>query len=226
VPVNLDSVRHAASLCGPVVPIATDVMVPGDPSSAAFMAAAALLVPGSAVELPGVSLNPTRTGFLAVLERMGADLELVSGPSMGAEPAGRIRVRHTPQLVATSVSPAEVPSLVDEVPVLALIASRASGTTRFDGVSELRVKESDRLAAVAAGLTALGVSVRTGEDWLEVDGPAHLQAATLPSLGDHRLAMSWALAGLVASGPVTVERFEAVDVSYPRFREDLAALGA
>lgn len=226
VPVNLDSARHAASLCGPVVPTATDVTVPGDPSSAAFIAAAALLVPGSAVELPGVSLNPTRTGFLAVLGRMGADLDLVPAASMGAEPVGRIRVRHTPHLVATSVTPAEVPSLVDEVPVLALIASQAAGTTRFDGVSELRVKESDRLSAVAAGLTALGVTVRTGQDWLEVDGPVRLQAATLGSLGDHRLAMSWALAGLAASGPVTVKRFEAVEVSYPRFASDLGDLGA
>ena len=127
---------------------------------------------------------------------------------------------------ATTVESHEIPSLVDEVPILALAASAATGTTRFEGVSELRVKESDRLAAVAEGLGELGVDVRTGPDWLEVDGPTPLHGAALDSLGDHRLAMTWAVAGLVAEGPVTIERFDAVDVSYPGFRRDLSSLGA
>jgi len=225
VPVSVDPATHAAALCGPVVPRAADIAVPADPSSAAFLVAAALLVPGSEVTLPGVSLNPTRTGFLRVLERMGARIAITEQPSAGAEPLGTITATYTADLVATTVTAEEVPALVDEVPVLALVASRARGTTRFEGVSELRVKESDRLAAIADGLGALGVIVRTGADWLEVDGPAALRGATLPSLGDHRLAMTWALAGLAAEAAVAVERYEAVGVSYPRFAEDLERLG-
>jgi 3-phosphoshikimate 1-carboxyvinyltransferase len=226
IPVNVDPVTHAASLCGPVIPRSVDVSVPGDPSSAAFLVAAALLVEGSDVLLRGVSLNPTRTGFVRVLQRMGAQITLLDLESMGAEPVGSIRTRSGARLSATTVSSAEVPSLVDEVPVLAVVASQASGTTRFEGVHELRVKESDRLAAVAEGLHALGVAVRTGDDWLEVDGPVTLRGATLDSRGDHRLAMSWALAGLIATQPITVSGFEAVDVSYPGFAQDLASLGA
>lgn len=217
---------RAASLCGPQVPVATDIEVPADPSSAAFIVSAALIREGSRVTLPGVSLNPTRTGFLRVLERMGADITIAEAPSAGAEPLGTIRAAFTEGLRATTVSPAEVPSLVDEVPVLALVAAKAHGTTRFEGVGELRVKESDRLAAVADGLAGLGCTVRTGDDWLEVDGPAAFGPASLDSLGDHRLAMCWALAGVCGSAPVTVRRFEAVDVSYPRFADDLSALGA
>lgn len=217
---------NSASLCGPQVPTATDVVVPRDPSSAAFMVAAALLVPGSEIVLPGVSLNETRIGFLRVLERMGANVSIAEQPAAGSEPVGGVTARFGPNLVATRIDPREVPSLVDEVPVLALVAARAAGTTRFDGIGELRVKESDRLQAVAEGLSALGVSVRAGAEDLEVSGPAFLGGASLSSLHDHRLAMTWALAGLIAQGPVTVTGFEAVDVSYPRFAQDLTALGA
>lgn len=217
---------HKAALCGPQSLRATDVTVPGDPSSAAFMVAAALIVPGSAVEVAGVSLNETRIGFVRVLERMGARVSLGDTRLAGTEPSGSIEAGYSPDLHATVVTADEVPSLVDEVPVLALVAARAHGTTRFEGVAELRVKESDRLEAIAAGLTQLGVTTRSGEDWLEVDGPASLGAASLDSRGDHRLAMTWALAGLVADGPVDVDRFEAVDVSYPGFASDLDSLRA
>lgn len=224
VAVGRDEAAHAAWVDGPAALTACDLDVPGDPSSAAFLAVAALLVPGSRVELPGVSLNPTRVGFLRVLERMGAAIEVEPEPSAGAEQVGRITVTQGASLEATVVAAEEVPSLVDEVPVLALAATLAHGTTRFEGVGELRVKESDRLTAVAEGLSALGATVRSGEDWLEVDGVAGLRGATLPSLGDHRLAMVWALAGLAASEPVTVTGFEAVAVSYPGFVADLEAL--
>lgn len=214
----------SASVVGPAVPTAVDLEVPRDPSSAAFLAVAATIVAGSRVELPGVSLNPTRLGFLAVLRRMGADIEIAEEPAAGAEPVGTLVVRHAGQLSGTTVTAEEVPSLVDEVPVLALAATAARGVTRFEGVGELRVKESDRLEAVRAGLDALGATVRVGDDWLEVDGGAPLHAAHLESLGDHRLAMTWALAGLVADGEVVIERFEAVAVSYPKFERDIAAL--
>jgi 3-phosphoshikimate 1-carboxyvinyltransferase len=211
---------------GPETLHCTDVEVPGDPSSAAFLVAAAVIVPGSAVELPDVALNPTRTGFLRVLARMGARVGAVPTRNAGAEPIGCITAEHGGALVATTVTASEVPSLVDEVPVLAVVATQAQGTTRFEGVGELRVKESDRLAAIGAGLTALGATVRSGDDWLEIDGPTRLNGCDLDSLGDHRLAMAWAVAALISDGSVGIERWEAVAVSYPRFEADLESLGA
>lgn len=213
-----------ASVAGMQTLQASDLDVPRDPSSAAFLAVAAAIVPGSRIEMPVVSLNETRIGFVRVLGRMGASIHITEASVEGAEPLGTVVVSHGPALEATVVAAAEVPSLVDEVPVLALLATQARGTTRFEGVGELRVKESDRLAAVSEGLTALGAVVRSGEDWLEIDGPVSLHGATLDSLGDHRLAMTWALAGLVADGAVDIERFEAVDVSYPGFADDLGSL--
>jgi 3-phosphoshikimate 1-carboxyvinyltransferase len=226
VPVDKDTGSHSAVVTGPMVPCAIPTFaVPRDPSSAAFMVAAALLVPGSSVRLPGVSLNPTRSGFLRVLERMGASVTVVPFPMAESERSGEINARYTGYLSATTVTADEVPSLVDEVPILALIASQAHGETRFEGVGELRVKESDRLEAVTRGLIAMGATAEVEGDTLIVRGPAPLRGAALDSLGDHRLAMTWAVAGLVAGSPVRVGRFEAVDVSYPAFERDLANLG-
>lgn len=219
---RLDSLTTA--VIGPAVLTAADLSVPADPSSAAFPVGAALLVPGSEVVLADVALNPTRLGFLRALESMGADVRTDVTHAEAAETVGNIRVRFRDTLGGTVVTPDEVPSLIDEVPLLAVVATSAEGTTRFEGVGELRVKESDRLQAVVDGLTALGATVRAGEDWLEIDGPARLHGATLSSLGDHRLAMAWAVAALAADTPVTIERWEAVAVSYPGFADDLDAL--
>jgi 3-phosphoshikimate 1-carboxyvinyltransferase len=226
VPVEQNSTAHSAAVVGPIVPRAISTFaVPRDPSSAAFLVAAALLVPGSSVRLPGVSLNPTRAGFLRVLERMGASVRVIPFPMAESERSGEINASYTEYLSATTVSADEVPSLVDEVPILALIASQAHGETRFEGVGELRVKESDRLEAVTNGLIAMGATAEVEGDTLVVRGPAPLRGAALDSLGDHRLAMTWAVAGLVAGSPVRVRRFEAVDVSYPAFERDLERLG-
>jgi 3-phosphoshikimate 1-carboxyvinyltransferase len=214
---------RSCRVSGPAVPAATDVAVPGDPSSAAFLAGAAVLVADSLVVIEGVDLNPTRIGFLRVLERMGADVVIRPGAGAGAEPVGDVIARAS-RLESTTVTSDEVPSLVDEVPLLAVVATQAEGTTRFEGIGELRVKESDRLAALAEALSALGATVRSGDDWLEVYGPERLHAATLDSLGDHRLAMAYAVAALVADGPVTVDRFGAVSVSFPGFPKALASL--
>lgn len=227
VPVKLDAAHHAVSVTGPVTPVSPgEIVVPRDPSSAAFLVAAALLVSGSKIVLPGVSLNETRTGFLRVIERMGARVEVVPWPETDGERFGSIITKHTPMLLGTTVAASEVPTLVDEVPILALIATQAHGQTRFEGVGELRVKESDRLEAVVSGLAALGADVRAEGDTIVVNGPTPLHLATLDSLGDHRLAMTWAVAGLVADGPVEVLRFESISVSYPRFAEDLESLRA
>jgi 3-phosphoshikimate 1-carboxyvinyltransferase len=225
VPVVRDRTRLTASVAGPAVPCAADVQVPADPSSTAFLAVAAVIVSGSSVHLPDISLNPTRTGFLRVLERMGAHISAEPSLSIGAEPVGTLHAS-SGLLTATTITADEVPALIDEVPLLALAAARAWGTTRFEGVGELRVKESDRLEAVRSALEAFGVPVAAGKDWLEVTGPARLAGAVISSLGDHRLAMSWAVAGLVADGVTVVERFEAAEVSYPAFAGDLRDLGA
>lgn len=224
VPVTTDP-APGATVVGPTVLTACNVAVPRDPSSAVFPAVAAAIVRGSSISVPGVALNLTRIGFLSVLERMGVSITVTDASQLGSEPVGTIRVSWAPDLRATTVTAGEVPSLVDEVPVLALAASQAAGTTRFEGIGELRVKESDRLAAIVDGLTQLGVTVRSGEDWLEVDGPARLGGAWLESGGDHRLAMTWALAGLVARDEVYAREFGCVAVSWPEFAYDMAAIG-
>lgn len=225
VPVRVDPSRHVAEVYGPVTPVApVEFVVPRDPSSAAFLTVAALLVPGSHVELPGVSLNPTRTGFLTVIERMGSGVEVIPWPLTEGERLGTIVACTAQSLHATTVTPDEIPSLIDEVPILALLATQVAGETRFEDVGELRVKESDRLAAVIDGLTKLGADARAEGDTLIVTGPTALHGATLESLGDHRLAMTWAVAGLLADGAVVVEGFDAIDVSYPAFAADLTGL--
>ncbi|MBN2247241.1 MAG: 3-phosphoshikimate 1-carboxyvinyltransferase [Coriobacteriia bacterium] len=221
-PVERDGLT--ASVTGPAPLKAAQVIVPADPSSAAFIMAAATVLPGSKVLLPNVGLNPTRIGFVDVLKEMGARITLKDLPAMGNESVGTIVVQTAQQLTGVTVPAAAVPALIDEVPVLALVATQASGRTRFEGVGELRVKESDRLEAVRAGLEALGAPVEAGEDWLEVHGPTTLTGATLHSADDHRLAMTWAVAGLIASGETCVEGFDAVDVSYPAFHTDLTGL--
>ena len=226
VALEADPVACRVALTGPQSLRATTIAVPGDPSSAAFIVAAALLVPGSHVTVTDLSINPTRIGFLRVLERMGARVSVTATAHMGAEPTGSLDIVHGAPLQGVTVAADEIPALIDEIPVLALVASQAHGTTRFEDVGELRVKESDRLAAIEDGLRRLGVVVRSGVDWLEVDGPAALEGAALDSLGDHRLAMSWALAGLIARDPVEVGRFESIDVSFPGFTHVLESLGA
>lgn len=224
--VEVEREGSRASVTGPVTLKATQVIVPADPSSAAFSVVAATLLPGSLVQLPNVSLNPTRIGWIGVLRAMGARIALRDLPPMGDEPVGTMVAEFAHQLDAVTITADTVPALIDEVPILALAATQAHGTTRFEGVGELRVKESDRLEAVRAGLRALGADVRAGDDWLEVTGPTPLRGCRLSSLGDHRLAMTWIVAGLIADGETIVEGADAVGVSYPAFVEHLQRLGA
>jgi 3-phosphoshikimate 1-carboxyvinyltransferase len=224
VPISCSREEATCEVSGPAPMTAADIAVPADPSSAAFLAGAAAIVPGSEVILPGVDLNPTRLGFVRVMQRMGADVDVEDTGLVGGERVGTITALYRSGLAATVIAADESPSLIDEVPLLAVVATQALGTTRFEGMSELRVKETDRLEAIEVGLTRLGAVVRTGDDWLEVDGPARLHGGELYTLGDHRLAMAWAVASLVAAGPVTIEGFDAVDVSYPAFAADLTSL--
>ncbi len=195
--------------------------VPGDPSQAAFWVVAAVVVPGSAVEVPGVTLAPERTGFVEVLRRMGGRVD--AEPGHGA--AGTLRAAAGP-LVGTVVEAAEIPSL-DEIPILAVAAAVAHGPTRFRDAGELRVKESDRLAGTVALLAAFGAGARAEGDDLVVDGDAALRPATVDPRGDHRLAMAGALAGLACpgGGATLIEGWDVVATSYPGFAAAARTLG-
>jgi 3-phosphoshikimate 1-carboxyvinyltransferase len=197
--------------------------VPGDPSSAAFWVGAGLLVPGARVVVRGVDVNPTRTGFLAVLGRMGARVELEPETARAGDPVATLRVRGGQPLQGTEIWPAEVPSLLDEIPLLAVVASQASGETRVSGARELRVKESDRLRQLVLGLRAMGADIDELDDGFVLRGPTTLRAGAIDSAHDHRIAMSFAIAGLVADGETEVEGAEWADISYPGFFASLAA---
>jgi 3-phosphoshikimate 1-carboxyvinyltransferase len=203
----------------------SSLAVPGDFSSAAFFMVGALLVPGSEVCVSGVGLNPSRTGLVDVLKRMGAEIEVVEEGALGSEPIGRITARSS-ELRATDVGAAEVPSLVDEVPLFLLAAAKAEGTSRLRGAGDLRVKESDRLAAMAALLRALGVGVVEHPDGMDVIGdPWGWSGGTAVSMADHRLAMVGAIAGAASRKGVRVDDVECIGVSYPGFVEALDELG-
>ncbi|TMA38172.1 MAG: 3-phosphoshikimate 1-carboxyvinyltransferase [Deltaproteobacteria bacterium] len=205
---------------------AAEVMLPGDASSAAYFVVAALLVAGSELRLANVGVNPTRSGYLHVLRRMGATIDVVDVHEPAGEPRATLVVRASP-LHATAIEAAEVPALIDELPVLAVAAALAEGTTTIAGAAELRVKESDRLAALEQ-LGRLGVGLSTTADGLVVRGSAGrpLHAGRIASLGDHRIAMAFAVAGLVADAGVEIVDPACAAVSFPGFFERLAALGA
>lgn len=224
VPVNVSDL--SASVEGPAQLHAHDMSVPGDPSSAAFLAVAAALVEGSDVTIADVALNETRIGALRVLERMGARISFGNRHDEGAEPVGDVRVRYSPNLRATTVAAAEIASLIDEIPVLALAAAVGRGETVFEDADELRVKESDRFAAIVEMLGALGVrAFADGDDLHIVGGSAEVPASLqLPVYHDHRLAMTAYLLGKCFGVDVTVDDPDCVSVSWPSFYEDLAEL--
>jgi 3-phosphoshikimate 1-carboxyvinyltransferase len=198
---------------------AADVAVPGDPSSAAFAIVAALLVPGSAIRIEGLGLNPLRTGLFECLREMGADLAVENARTEGGEPVGDLIVRHT-ELRAIDVPWERAPSMIDEYPVLAVAACFARGTTRMRGLKELRVKESDRLAATAALLAVNGAKVEIDGDDLLVHGTGSVPGGGLVETHmDHRLAMSALVLGLASDAPVAVDDASFIDTSFPGFVE-------
>ncbi|MBI5135723.1 MAG: 3-phosphoshikimate 1-carboxyvinyltransferase [Nitrospirae bacterium] len=200
------------------------ITVPGDISSAAFLIAAATLVPGSEVTIQNVGLNPTRTGLLTILDRMGAAIERTNRREAGGEPVADLIVRHAP-LKGIEIEPALVPSAIDEFPILFALATQAAGTTRVRGADELRVKESDRIAAMARELARVGATVREHPDGLEVTGRTPVKGAECQAYGDHRLAMSMAVLGLVAEGDMVVDPGP-IATSFPGFAGLLAGVGA
>jgi 3-phosphoshikimate 1-carboxyvinyltransferase len=201
-----------------------EVVVPGDFSSAAPLLVAAALVPGSDVTIHDLGVNPRRTGLLAVLERMGARISVFDRRRVGGEPVASVQVQPG-ELVATEIGAGEVPGLVDELPLIALLASHARGETRVSGAGELRVKETDRIEAVTDGLRALGARVHSQDDGWTVTGvPARLRGGRIDALGDHRIAMLGAVAGLASREGVAVEGADTAAISFPGFYELLESV--
>ncbi len=207
------------------------IVVPGDPSSAGFPVVAALITPGSDITVQNVGLNPTRAGLFSVLQSMGADLVFINERVVGGEPVADIRVRHS-LLSGVDVPPDIAPSMIDEFPILFVAAAFAKGTTRTSGLDELRVKESDRLSLMAQGLARLGVNVSESEDGLTIHGsgggqlPGGETPPVIESSLDHRIAMSFAIAGLGTRGGLIVDDMSPVATSFPIFEAMLGDLGA
>lgn len=221
VAVNTDGNR--ISIVGGQQPRATNIDVPADLSSAAFVMLAALLSNKADVLIKAVGINPTRTGVIDILKGMGADIRLLNQRNFGDEPVADIRVRSS-DLSGGQIDPGLVSLAIDEFPIIFVAAAAAKGKTTFTGIGELRVKESDRIAAMASGLRALGVDVDESDDGAIVHG-ASFTAGTVDSFGDHRIAMSLAIAGSVARGPVTVTNIDAVATSFPGFADLMAEIG-
>jgi 3-phosphoshikimate 1-carboxyvinyltransferase len=201
---------------------ARDLTVPGDISSAAFIAVAAAALPGSDVTVTHVGLNPSRAALLAVLKRFGADIETHLEDEWNGEPVGKIRVRHG-AMRDLVIEPGEVPEVIDELPVLATLGT-FGGSVTVSGAGELRVKESDRIAELVSGLRAMGADADERPDGFQVRSGARLSGGTVHARHDHRLAMAFAIAALGATGATSIEGADAVAVSYPGFFADLDAL--
>lgn len=199
------------------------VVVPGDISSAAFWLVAAAIVPGSELVVENVGVNPTRTGILEALERMGANLQLENERLVAGEPVADIRVKYS-ALKACEIGGDIIPRLIDEIPILAVAAAFAEGTTIIKDAEELRVKESDRIAVMATQMSQLGAKITERSDGLEITGGAALIGSEVDSDTDHRIAMSLAIAGLNAQGKTTIHRAEAAGISYPNFVATLAQI--
>jgi 3-phosphoshikimate 1-carboxyvinyltransferase len=203
---------------------AFDLDVPGDPSSAAFLVGAAVLAEGGVLRISGVGINPTRTGFLRVLERMGARVAIEGAGERCGEPVGDLIV--SPAALQSTVLPAEeIPGLIDEIPLLAVLASRARGETRFHEVGELRVKESDRLGLLASNLRAVGAEATVEGETLVVQGGSRPPIGRVVTEGDHRIAMAFAVLGTVPGAKIRIDNLACAAVSFPGFSDMLKSIG-
>lgn len=216
-----------AAVKGPAKMMASDVNVPGDASSAAFLCALAALTKGSDLTIENVLLSPSRTGFLRTLERMGANVEWENKGAEGKEQFGSIHIKYSPDIRGCEIPGKYFATVVDEVPILALVATHCKGVTVFRDCEELRAKETDRLQAIIEGLTELGASAWTHGDDLFIEGDPDFEipdGLTMPSLGDHRMALTWAVAAMTGKKPIEIEDFSCIDVSYPNFLSDVEKL--
>ncbi|MEM8937642.1 MAG: 3-phosphoshikimate 1-carboxyvinyltransferase [Pseudomonadota bacterium] len=211
---------------GPQYMRAAKVNVPGDPSSAAFLIATALITPGSDIIVEGVMLNPLRAGFYAVLKDMGADIQFENQREEAGETVADIRARHS-TLHGVDVPASWAPTLIDEYPILSVVAAFAQGETRMSGLEELRVKESDRIASMEAGLSACGVSVSSGDDWMAVRGREKAPGgAKIRTDHDHRIAMSFLTLGCASAKPVEIDDASMIATSFPEYLDTMHGLGA
>lgn len=195
---------------------AQDIIVPGDISSAAYLIAAGLLVPDSELIIENVGINPTRAGILEICKQMGGKIEYLNQRSAGGEPVADLKVSYS-KLKGTLIQGSLIPTLIDEIPIIAVMAALAQGTTIIKDAAELKVKESNRIDTVVEGLRAMGVKVTPTEDGMCIQGGSSLQGATIESYMDHRIAMSFAIAGLVAKGETNIKDAHCVDISFPTF---------
>ena len=193
-----------------------EFFMPGDLSAAAFFVAAAILLPGSEVKLENVGINPTRHAFISVLTELGANIDILNVTSVHNELVADLFVTHS-GLSALSLNGASVPQLIDEIPILAVLATQAEGVTEIKGAQELRLKESDRLNSITVNLTRMGAKIEETEDGLVIEGPVKLHQAELDSFGDHRIAMACAVASLMADQPCTIQNAACADISFPGF---------
>lgn len=214
-----------AAITGNPVLEGQNVIVPGDISSAAYFIAAGLLIPGSEILIKDVGINPTRDGILKVCADMGADIQLLNKREYGKEPVADILVKHS-ELKATVIEGALIPTLIDELPMLAVMAAFAQGTTVIRDAQELKVKESNRLDIIVQHLSAMGADIIPTEDGMEIHGGKPLKGAVLDSYMDHRIAMSFAVAGMAADGETEILNASCVDISYPEFYRDMATISA
>ncbi|MED4581394.1 3-phosphoshikimate 1-carboxyvinyltransferase [Brevibacillus choshinensis] len=194
------------------------IQVPGDISSAAFLIAAVMMVPGSSLLIENVGINPSRTGIIDVVQAMGGDLELVNERVVNEEPVADLLVKHS-QLQGIEIAGDIIPRLIDEIPVIAVMATQAKGHTVIRDAEELKVKETDRIATVVSQLSKFGAKVTPTDDGMIIEGESVLSGAVIDSMGDHRIGMAMAIAGLSASGETVIENEEAIDVSFPGFAE-------
>ena len=201
-----------------------DMEIPGDLSAASFWLVASGLVRGSRLRIPNVSINPTRSALIDLLRVSGMTIDIDGARSIGGEPVADLEVGTAPELRAVSVEGSMAAEMIDELPVLAVAASQLAGTSRITGARELRIKESDRIAAMADGLAAMGADITALDDGWVVKGPRHLEGARVQSHRDHRIAMALAVAGLLADGTTEIEDAECVEVSYPGFFDQLESL--
>lgn len=221
--IDVDPQTNSATVTGYPTLQGQQVIVPGDISSAAFWLVAGAIVPDSELYIENVGINPTRTGILVALELMGADITLENRREVAGEPVADLRVKHS-NLKACTIGGNLIPQLIDEIPILAVAAVFAEGTTVIRDAAELRVKESDRLKVMATALTKMGAKVTELPDGLEITGGGSLIGADLDSYTDHRIAMSLAIAAVMATGKTTIHRAEAASISYPTFFDSLRSI--
>lgn len=202
----------------------SEIGVPGDISSASFFICGAILMKDSRIIIENVGLNPTRTGILNVLKRMGARIEVLDMREQFNEETGEIEVKYS-QLKGVEIEGDDIPSMIDEIPIISLIATQAEGITKIKGAEELRFKETDRIKAISYNLREMGAKIEEVKDGVIIEGPTPLKGGKVKSFGDHRIAMTLFMASLIAKGETYIEEFDCVDISYPNFLKDIFSLG-